>query len=270
MLPAFQIFVFPIAGAILRLIMRIGPWWIHQYTLKVTSGVLVALFVLWWRAPRLGIARERLLKWVWILAIVAFFCGRVGYAFGNAVYFSDNPAALFRLRQVGGLHGSSALAGGLLVAWIWARLTSVRFRTMLDFLVPAMLCIAAGAWWGCAGVGCAWGREVFVVSGWLRWFVAELPDIYRTIEPRYAVQIIGAVWALMLAVLAVALRESGAMVFGVYLLGTAGLTFLRADVVPQLGSLCSDLIMDLVLAGLVFTSILLDVRNAGSAKLEKL
>ena len=55
-----------------------------------------------------------------------------------------------------------------------------------------------------------------------------------------------------------------------YLLGAAGLTFLRADVVLQFGSLRFDLILNLALAGLVFTSIVLDARNAGGTKLEKL
>lgn len=246
--------------------MRIGPWWIHPYTLKVTFGVLVALVVLWQRASRFEIERHRLLQWSWILAVAAVLGGRVGYVFDNAAYFAQHPATIFRLDQVGGLHGGSALASGLLVAGIGASTISLRFRTVVDFLAPAVLCIAASTWLGCAGVGCTWGREVFAVSVWQRWIMAELPDIYRAIEPRYAVQIIGAIWALVLALLASARREWGSIALVVYLLGTAGLTVLRADTVPQLGALRSDLILDLALAGIVFATLLLDVRRTNITK----
>ena len=48
------------------------------------------------------------------------------------------------------------------------------------------------------------------------------------------------------------------------------LTFLRADAVLQFGSLRVDLILNLALASLVFTSIFLDACNDGGTKLEKL
>jgi prolipoprotein diacylglyceryltransferase len=247
--------------------MRIGLWWFEPYTLKVFAGVLVALLWLWWNAPRYVIERQRLFKWLWLFAVVAVLSGRWGYVVGNDVYFAQNLTAIFRLDQVGGLHGGSAMAGGLFVAWIWTRATTLRLRTMLDFLSPAVLCIAASAWWGCVNVGCAWGQEVLAASGWQHWFVAELPDIYRTVAARYAVQPIGAVLALMLAVLAGVRREWGGIALGLYLLGSAGLTFVRADVVPQLGSLRSDLVLDMVLAGLVFATIVWDSRRMSISEL---
>ena len=235
--------------------MRIGPWWLHPYTLKISFGVLVALLVLWWHAPRYGIERYRLLKWMWMLAIVAILSGRLGYVLGNYAYFAQNPTVIFRPDRVGGLHSGSAMAGGLLFAWIWARAMALRFQTVLDFLAPAALCVAAGAWWGCVDVGCAWGWESPLALGWKHWFVAELPDIYRTVAPRYAVQTLGAIWALTLAVLAGGRREWGGVIFGVYLSGSAGLTFLRADTVPHLGPLRSDIVLDLTLAAVVLASV---------------
>lgn len=249
--------------------MRIGPWWIHPYTLKVTLGTLVACVVLWWRAPRFDIMRQSLSPWMGLLAITAVFGGRLGYVTGNAAYFMAHPAAIFRLDQAGGLHGSSALAGGWLAAWMWARTTRTSTRTVLDFLAPAALCVAASAWWGCVGVGCAWGRSAIVIPGWQRWIVVEVPDIYRAIEPRYAVQIIGAVWALGLAGLVAARRRWGSAALGVYLLGTAGLTFLRADPVPQLGTVRADFILDLALAILTFATIALDVRRTDISELSR-
>ena len=250
--------------------MRIGLWWIHPYTLKVALGSLFALFVLWWRAPRFKLSRHRLFMWMWFFAVVAILGGRLGYVVGNTPFFVEHPAAIFQLDQIGGLHGGSALASVLCVAWFWARRTSVRLRAVLDFLAPAVLCIAASAWWGCAGVGCAWGQEVFAASAWQRWIVAELPDIYRAIEPRYVVQRIGAIWALVLACVAGMRGEWGRIALMAYLLGAAGLTFLRADPVPQFGTLRSDLMLDMALAGTVFAAILLDVRPSDGTKPGKL
>lgn len=247
--------------------MCIRPWWIHPYTLKVSCGVLVALLVLWWRAPRYKIERRRLFPWLWAVMALALLGGRAGYVVGHWAYFVRHPLAFFQLDQVGGLHGGSALAGGLIAAWLWARAGAWRLRTVLDFLSPAVLCVAASAWWGCLGVGCAWGREVLVAAGWQQWLVAELPDIYRTVVPRYAVQPIGAVWALTLAAFASVRRDWGAVALDAYVLGTAGLTFLRADVVPQLVHLRSDFVLDLVLFAVVVTA---TVRSGSSVHISEL
>jgi len=116
-----------------------------------------------------------------------------------------------------------------------------------------VLVVAAGAWWGCVAVGCAWGREIVPATDGTCWFTALLPNIYQTMTPRYAVQPLGAGWAVLLALLAAVLGERGGVALALYWLGSAGLTWLRADPMPLLsaptgGNLRLDTVLDLVMA----------------------
>ena len=227
-----------------------------MYTLKVTAGALVAGAWVWQRAPHAGFDRRTLRFWICGVAVAALIGGRVGYALGNVAYFAQNPALLLRLDRVGGLHGGGAMLGALLVAGLWAITTRRAMAAIVSFLSPAALFVAAGAWWGCMDAGCAWGRERLAVDS-ARWFTALLPDVYQTLTLRYAVQPTGTVWALTLALLAIALGKRGSLALALYWLGSAGLTLLRADPAPKIGvpifgapaiGIRLDTVLDLALA----------------------
>lgn len=232
--------------------MRVGWWWISEYTLRVAAGALVGMVWLWQRAPRAGFDRRRMRFWVCGVALAALIAGRVGYALGNTAYFAQHPPLILRMDRVGGLHGGSAMLGALLVTGVWAIVAHQPVSMIMSFLSPAVLFVAAGAWWGCVDAGCAWGRETLAADG-ARWFTALLPDIYRMVSPRYAVQPLGAVWALILALLALVPGKHSGLALALYWFGSAGLTLLRADPVPKpmaltAGHLRLDTVLDLVLA----------------------
>lgn len=228
-------FGFLLRCVILCCTMRVGFWWISVYTLKVAAGALIAGLWLWQRAPRAGFDRRTMRFWICGVTLAALIGGRAGYALGTIAYFAQHPALLLRLDRVGGLHGGSAMIGALLVAGLWAAVARRSVSAIVSFLSPAVLFVAAGTWWGCVSAGCAWGRETLAATDGARWFTALLPDVYQTLTLRYAVQPAGAVWALVLALLAVALGKRGGLALGLYWLGSAGLTLLRADPVPKVG-----------------------------------
>ena len=219
-----------------------------MYTLKVAAGTLVAGLWLWRRAPRAGFDRRAVRPWILGMALAALLTGRVGYALGNASYFAQHPALLLRLDRVGGLYGGSAMVGVLLVAGLWAAVKRHPVSALVSYLSPAVLFVAAGAWWGCVDVGCAWGRETLAAAGNARWLTALLPDIYQSVTPRYAVQPLGAVWALILALPATIFGKDGGLALALYWLGSAGLTLLRTDPVPRWGAVRLDTVLDLALA----------------------
>ncbi|MBN2392999.1 MAG: prolipoprotein diacylglyceryl transferase [Anaerolineae bacterium] len=230
--------------------MRVGFWWISVYTLKVAAGAFIAGVWLWQRAPHAGFDRRMMRFWICGAALAALIAGRVGYVLGNTTYFAQHPVLLLRLDRVGGLHGSSAMIGALLVAGLWAVVKHYTVSAVVSFLSPAVLFTAVGAWWGCIDTGCAWGRETLAAVGGAQWLTALLPDIYQTVTLRYAVQPLGAVWALVMALLAVALGKHGGLALVLYWFGSAGLTLLRADPVPMIG-LRLDTVLDLILALLI-------------------
>jgi len=180
--------------------------------------------------------------------IAALICGRLGYALGNTTYFVQHPALLLRLDRVGGVHGGSAMIGALLAVGLWATVKRHPVSMIVSFLTPAVLFVAAGAWWGCIDAGCAWGRETTAAMGSAHRLTALLPDVYRTVTLRYAVQPVGAASALILALLAIVLGKHGGLALALYWFGSAGLTLLRADPVPRWGDVRLDTVLDLALA----------------------
>lgn len=232
--------------------MRIGPWWIEPYTLRILIGTTAALLCLWLRAPAYGLSRRAAGGWLWGMALAALVSGRAGYVLGNLRYFSQQPHAILR---PGGMQGGAALLGSLLVALLWARGARRPFNALLAWLTPAILLIAAGAWWGCASVGCAWGRVVFFPSDQNPWYVTPSPDIYRNVLPRYAVQALGALCALLLAGGALLARARAAAALALYAAAAGALTFLRADPVPLIAGLRVDSLQDVGIAWAILLSL---------------
>ncbi len=125
------------------------------------------------------------------------------------------------------------------------------FRHLLALCAPAILCVTAGAWWGCMQAGCAWGRAVKLTDTRVQWLLVNGPDLYHTIRPRYPVQLVGAVWALATAWAATFRPQQvyqGTLALMLYCMGAAALTFLRGDSVPTSGYVRVDTIENLSIA----------------------
>jgi prolipoprotein diacylglyceryltransferase len=222
----------------------------------------MALAWLWWRAPDVGLVRRHVIVRVWALTLGALCCGRLGYVLVHRPYFTQNPGALVRIDEVGGLQGTGVWIGALGLGALWAAVTHRSFARLLRWLAPAGLCVAAAAWWGCAEVGCAWGREVLTPSAGASWLVTESPDIYRAVAPRYAVPGMAMGWAILAALLALTPHFAGAGSLALYLAGVAALTLLRADPMPSLPGVAPQVRVDTVVtAGLALVLALVAIRR---------
>ncbi|NBD36362.1 MAG: hypothetical protein GVY30_10265 [Chloroflexi bacterium] len=205
---------------------------VPAYTRKIAGGMAVALFWLWVSAPRRGIPHRTLLIGAWVITLAALIGGRAGYVIENQRYFQQHPGDAFDLRDVGGLHGHGAWIGGLIALVIWSQATSQSWREGGDFFTAPALLVAASAWWTCAQAACAWGRAMWQAPPLVRWLIVELPDRYHTIEPRYAVQYIGAACAASLALAGLVMQKRERWLLPIYFVGTAALSLLRADPAP--------------------------------------
>jgi prolipoprotein diacylglyceryltransferase len=243
------------------------------YTIRLGCGVIVGLIWLWISAPKFHFDHKTLGKWCWILSALALVTGRIAYGFIHGDYFLQNPLQLMQLHRIGGIHGESALVGGLVglgilvinsqkrnVIGATAPLTNDAqslahaLPHAFALFVPAVLCVAAGAWWGCMQAGCAWGREVTTPDALTRWLLIDGPDLYHIIRPRYPVQLAGTLWSIGLAVFgAVSLHHAthGTLILILYCLGAAILTLLRGDNVPAIGFLRVDTVENLGIAFIV-------------------
>ena len=241
-----------------------------DYALRLGSGIGISLIWLWFTAPLFRIKRTNLIKWILILSFVALAFGRLGYMLIHSAYFHQNPAHILQIRRVGGIHGESALLGGLVGLGIWAgyrhktnttnvythkthgvQSFAISYNHLLTLFTPAILCVVAGAWWACMNVGCAWGRAVNTSSTQSPWFLIQGPDLYHTVKFRYPVQLLGALWALITAVFgAICSRKKygGALILLLYCLGGSALTLLRGDAVSTIAQLRIDTIENIGIA----------------------
>ncbi|MFP4344031.1 MAG: prolipoprotein diacylglyceryl transferase family protein [Anaerolineales bacterium] len=236
--------------------MRVAP-----YTARIILGTGAGLVWLWYAAPRHGFSRRALTGLVWLAALGALLGGRLGYVLEHLLYFRENPAHLLNLLEVGGFDGAGAWWGGLCGVGLWTLRRAPACRPTLTLLIPAALLVAAGAWWGCADRGCAWGQEVrSAPRGW-GWLVREGPDLYHTLAPRLAVQHLGALLALGGALSSMFLRSHALLVAALYAAATSALTFLRADPEPLVGALRLDFVLLLGLA-LFFVTLQLTGRES--------
>lgn len=212
-----------------------GPWFVQTYTARMAAGALVGLVWVAWRNSRQQVPPRDLPRLIWIVAIVALLLARVGYVAANSAYFTQHPLDALLLWRVGGLNGVGAWIGGLAASWLWARRCGISWRTVTALLAPAALLAAAGAWWGCAEGSCAWGQPALLPPPWLRWAVAEAPDLYGTLVPRYGVQNIAALGSLAAALLTAIGMDRVSFWLPLYMVGMALLTSLRADPMLLLG-----------------------------------
>ena len=227
--------------------MRIGSWLVTTYTLRSSFAVLAGLCWVWLMAPRHGYRRNQLIGALWATAGGAFLGGRIGYALLNLDYFVSHPWEIFLWRAVGGLTGSAAWVGALVGVWLWSRGPGANCFQLLRLLAPAALLITAGTWWGCAAAGCAWGLEASTAPAWLSWAVVEAPDLYQTSAPRYAVQLLGAGWALFGVGLTLLWNHYSAFWLALYMAGAALLTYLQANPMPSVGRYRLDFLTALLL-----------------------
>jgi prolipoprotein diacylglyceryltransferase len=250
--------------------MQIGSWQIRPYTQRVVVGVVFALLWVWIMGPRRGFDRRRLIGLVWMLALGTLLIGRLGYVLENVHYFTDRPDDIVAVRQIGGLHGTGTWLGGALVLVMWAYFRGEAPFPLLRLMLPAALLVAAGAWWGCADAGCAWGQEALNAPSALQWLVVRAPDLYHTVRPRYVVQLLATLLALLMAGPAMLLPARSYLFGAGYGLGIAGLGLLRADPAVIIWGYRLDGWMHVGLAvcliGLYFKDVMVDVQPVGIRK----
>ena len=231
---------------------ELGPVTLREYNAWLIAGALLALAMIAWRAARHG--PQAVTRWLdaGIAAIVGgVIGGRLLYAVLEWDTF-EQPGEIARL-SLGGMAWHGALLLGLLAALLIARWRGVPLRPWTDAAALAFPVGVSAAWLACRRAGCGYGYEVRTLADWPGWLVEELPDVYGLIAPRLDVQLGGALWGLVLLVLAAVLTWRGWLP-GLRLwlilawsgVGFALLGFFRADPAQTIAGRRVDQLLDLL------------------------
>ena len=225
----------------------VGPWQLHTFSLALALAILLAGAVALRQRPGPPLAALDACLLALALGLLA---ARGGHVLLHLEHFARAQQDILRWSS-GGLEWHSGLAGALAGLWLGARWRRLAWPALLDALTPALALLCLGAWRGCMAAGCGYGREVDTLANHSPLLVAELPDIYGIVAPRYNTPLFGlllGVLALLLAGLFYRRRLLRGMRFWLLLAtlaaGMLTIGFWRADSVPQWAGLRSDQWLD--------------------------
>jgi len=185
----------------------IGKWNIATYTILLDLGLVLGLVLTYFEGKRvLGKGETALDLGLWTV-IGGIVGGRLGYVLANWRAFSEDWIRALRIWE-GGLSLHGAFLGGLLVLGVFAALqrksdeargeddrlpSAMGYALKLgDLLTPGLALGIAFGWAACLMGGCAYG----LVGEGFGYLI--MPDLFGVEAPRFATQIVGLVYALVL------------------------------------------------------------------------
>jgi len=163
---------------------------IYTFSLLAAIGSILGLFWISQRSLENTIPQS-FQAGFWAL-VGAAIGGRAAYVAIHWAYFQDHALEISQI-WLGGISGSSALAGGLLTVLVIATITPINYWKLSDELTPLLTTVTVSTWLGCWANGCMYGPEVQA------WWGIPTRDEWGEIAMRWPLQITGALLTLLLA-----------------------------------------------------------------------
>lgn len=183
----FDIFaMYPIIGRLPNIL-------VYSYTVVWGATLLLTAALTYWQSQHRPNTKYWYDGFLWAIG-GALLGGRGAFIWLNHSYFAENPARIWQIFS-GGFFYHGALAGGLLLFWLWCLFAKRPFYPYATLLTPAVLWAHSAGWLACLLEGCAYGRPTF-----LTWYTADLPDSYGVYAVRYPTQLAGILLSLLAAV----------------------------------------------------------------------
>lgn len=231
----------------------IGKVSISTYTVLLDLGLILGLALTYFEGKRrLDRGDTALDVGLWCI-IGGIIGGRLGYVLANWTTFSEDWIRVVRIWE-GGLAFHGAFLGGLLVMVVFTLLQRpgeryISFWVLGDLVTPGLALGITAGWVACLLGGCAYGALGEGLG------YAILPDLYGVTASRYATQVVGLAFALVLFVGFWLLRRrwpfAGAsfLMYGLlYFAGQFFLEFTRGDEAIYVGPWRLAQALDLALA----------------------
>jgi phosphatidylglycerol:prolipoprotein diacylglycerol transferase len=152
------------------ILIQLGPFPISSFGLFLLLAFLVGIAVARRRGRAVGIDPSRMLDIALYMIIGGIVVGRLGYVAVNFPAFARAPLTIVTIWKDSGLTFYGALAGGLIVAAIYARAFRVPFSKFIDVFAPALVLGYAVAMVGALlhglyigrPTGVPWGVQMFL------------------------------------------------------------------------------------------------------------
>lgn len=171
----------------------VGGVEVRAYGVLLFLATLVGLWLLTWRARRMGLPVAHLTGF----GVGAVVCGLAGARLWEiashwSAYATGGDGMLIALAY-GGLAAPGGIIGLILWTGVFAQRTHTRIGDWLEALTPIIPAVEGLARWGCFLNGCCYGKETASPLG------LYLPDLDRHWAMRYPTQIAHSLLALAIA-----------------------------------------------------------------------
>ncbi|MBL8164719.1 MAG: prolipoprotein diacylglyceryl transferase [Anaerolineae bacterium] len=178
------------------------------FTVALAAAVLVGAGLLLRRVERPAALADALL----LTLLGALLGARLAHVMLNWDYFNANVGEILNLR-LGGLDWHGAVIGGLAGLRLGAllRRPSADLRPLLDTFALLLPLLGAAAWYGCAGWGCGYGREVATLADYPPWAAAESQDVFGIVAPRLNTAFFGGLLCAVVLLVALGMAWRGWM-----------------------------------------------------------
>ncbi|MDP2953553.1 MAG: prolipoprotein diacylglyceryl transferase [Chloroflexota bacterium] len=217
------------------IILHLGPFMLHWYSLAVAGGVLVGILVALKEARRIGLPADRIFALALWAAVAGIIGTRLFHIIDRWEFYAANPGALLSFQQ-GGLAIWGGVALGVLVGVVYARMNRLPVGRTADIAVLGLLSGQIVGRLGCIVNGDAAGGPIN-----LPWaFIYDHPNAliapslrgipthpYPLYEMLYNLVVLGVLWKMRTKAL-----PPGFLFFtylALYSLGRFFLTFVRQE-----------------------------------------
>ncbi len=227
-------------------LLRLGSVTIYSHTVLLNLGLVCGLALACWEGLRRSLKPATVIDAAFYTVLAGIVGARLHYVLLHWAYFSAHPKEAFHIWK-GGLAFQGAFLGGALALLAYAALNGLSFWPLADVAASGLALGGALGWLGCLTSGCTYGLEG---KGVLTY---NLPDIYGVSAPRFATQVVGGVWSLLILALLLLIGHKtlkpGLVLFVYVLLYFGGMFFLefsRGDETLYLGSWRVGQVIDLI------------------------
>ncbi|MFH0763755.1 MAG: prolipoprotein diacylglyceryl transferase [Candidatus Omnitrophota bacterium] len=145
------------------ILLKIGPITIYSYGVMVALGFAVFTFLVWRRAEKFNINRDKIIDLAIIMLVSGIIGARLLYVLLNLSFYIANPLDIIKLSK-GGLVWYGGFAAALFAVMIYLKNNALNFWEAADLIAPYIALAQAFGRIGCYMNGCCYGINGFPIQ----------------------------------------------------------------------------------------------------------
>lgn len=138
------------------ILLKIGPVNVYSYGVMVAIGFGLAALLIYARAPKFNIERDKIIDYVILILVSGVVGARMLYVMTNFDYYRANPMEILNLSR-GGLVWYGGFGAALLASIWFVKIKRLDFWPASDFIAPYIALGQAFGRIGCSLNGCCYG-----------------------------------------------------------------------------------------------------------------